>query len=298
MCGIIAFPKKTKLDKKTIGVIENGLKLLAHRGSDSFGIIGIAKINNKKVLKLVKSLHFENFINMIKSSLINVEFDFIVIHNRKKSIGKIDIELAHPVGKNDIYVVQNGTKKSLSINEKSDTYGIYVLYKAEELKPEDLKNSGVVFIIDGKNKKILFHKDDTRTLYINETKNLIASEPILAGKWTLIGNNELDTFDIENIKLTNFEYEIKDINKEICDYCLKEGVIIEKRGKICKCANCYNREKTLEEILKEKSKGKKHKNHPLVEYSKNGIFYYEDFEDFEDKNINYKTGIIYPDFTE
>lgn len=231
MCGFIGF-KNGKV-KDFIDYIEIGSVILNHRGEDGFGFVALTEDGVIRFKSLEKNLVIDEL-----KKIENIDIKWFIFHFRKASIGTIDLELTHPIFYDDqnISVMQNGTKRSLSIADKSDTFGIWLLTIADKLKPEYLKGAGVVFIQKGN--RLMFHKDSTRPLYfreINGNSILFASEPILSGRWYYVKDTELS-----DITESKFEYsKVVDLDRvkiNLCSYCKSIGVLIEED----KCASCID----------------------------------------------------------
>jgi len=233
MCGIVGM-----FDDVNKSRLESYWIYLEHRGYDSYGIVGKT---NKDRIKTVKSLYDKNVLEKVNN------FKWVIAHNRWASIGdKNSLELAHPVINKGIYIIHNGTKKSLyeTINgAKSDTQAIVKLYSDLKVKQNIFKyldNTGVIFIIDTHNNKIVFHKDKTRPLYINTELKMFSSEPIDKGTWQMISPQNR----VYSLKDFNFEIFTKKLNLEkkvlrlenlkidFCEYC-EEFKILGSSKHIC-----------------------------------------------------------------
>jgi len=235
MCGIITLFEK---------IDENNLSLwdkLSHRGTDSYGY---ASWDGKRI--------------SIKKDLtprrLKGKYKWSILHNRKASVGKITKTLAHPIEIDDkYYIIQNGTKKEIYYTHRlalSDTHGIGLIYK--ELKHKFkifnyLDDTGVVFVIDKELKFIFFHKDESRSLYVNIDKKMLASEPIIEGTWQEI-NEENYIFTFDEFNFDNFiktvELNKKKINigknelfKTLCDNCYKMKLCRRVNGRDI-CPDC------------------------------------------------------------
>ena len=184
MCGIIGGGNKYKCLK--------GLETLEHRGIDSYGAI-VCQNNSHTPLKSMELFTpTKTNSNTLEKLLEATSGDGYIMHNRWASIGGINLELAHPItNEQDFSVIHNGTKKSLkevlSTVVDSDTQAISHLVGKVGLNllTKMLDGAGVVFVVD-KQGRIFFHKDENRPLFINKDRNLFASEPVEAGEWMLI----------------------------------------------------------------------------------------------------------------
>jgi len=130
-------------------------------------------------------------------------------------------------------VVHNGTKRALAdvFGTKSDTEAIIpILLSINNKKTikKILKNTGVVFAINFNNKKIYFHKDDTRPLVIKKGENLFCSEPIKDGKWAPIKNCDEWINDLSQLRKYSGKYE----KAKFCSWCNRYHL-----GDGCKWAN-------------------------------------------------------------
>ena len=244
MCGIVG---------KFGGVSNKDLlfywEALSHRGIDSFGVVGVKKKNQKKLIAS-KGLLEDGALKNLKLK----DFKWVIAHNRKASIGGAqNLEIAHPVGKNGIYVIHNGTKQELYRtvwSSKSDTHAIWIIYSRLQDKNDIfdfLYGVGVVFIVDIRTKKIYFHRDSSRTLYYCKERKLFASEPIDTGKWQMVNEQEqvfhLLQFEEEwekKIKLKEKEIELKNMSIGICQSCLTDKILEE--GKDI-CPDCEYQDK-------------------------------------------------------
>jgi len=276
MCGILGFINQSVNTELILTMLENQL----HRGQDSYGII----LYDGKNYILYKSIFITDFIKYLQEKEEKGEiFKWFIIHHRKASVGSINIENSHPIWdkKISVAVIQNGTKRSLAIKERNDTYGIMVLYKANELEKEDLKNSGVVFIIDMQKDKILFHKDKSRTLYYNPELKIFASETVLSGTWYKVKEFQLKEFNAKKFDSLPIEKDKKIIIDEVetglCNICYSEGILVNdvKYGNICiKCNELSDKEK--ERKINERWKRFYSKNSNNVKtYERESIYYYE-----------------------
>ena len=259
MCGIVG-----KFGSLGYKELEFYWDMLNHRGNDSFG----TAVYNNKTQKLFtyKALIESSF---ERNKEINYA-DWIIAHNRWASIGgKSDIKLAHPVAVKGVYIIHNGTKRSLyeSIKSaKSDTHAIGLIYtkladKSDIL--EFLNGSGVCFIIDKNEDRIIFHKDKSRTLYYSKDLQMFASEPIEVGKWQMVQEQNRilsmsafkETWN-KKIKLQKNVFELtKNITIDICPVCFKEKLMNEADGR---CPDCVYQNKKEEkwDFWSKKSKNK------------------------------------------
>ena len=256
MCGIIGM---FDCSKEEIDILKmDGWERLAHRGEDSFGLLGIA--NNK--VYLYKALKKEN-INL--SSFPN-KMEFVALHNRKGSIGETNLELAHPViVKNKYLVIHNGTSKSLynvlAVAVDSDTQAIGYLYDLLDGDVDKMVKFlysveiGVVLIFDMEKQEIIFYKDDARYLFYNKEYKLFASEPIYDGEWVEIDQTPLVKFTkIKHLQEYLDEYflankkdskiiRINSSAKKWCDYCGKMKSGFQLGDKLGRCITCFFEDK-------------------------------------------------------
>jgi len=241
MCGILG-KINAEIDKEFIEkVIEYQINL-SHRGEDSYGLVAYQQ--EKRKLFAAKAMDLVDLIEILKEKT-GETYDWIVIHNRKASVGEINLDNAHPVVLKDegrtILVIQNGTKKSLRVDkDRSDTHGIAVKWMRNELKEKDLDGAGVVFIFDTL-KGFYFHKDNSRTLVLHENEEWFASEPVFPGTWYPIkevGLTEWNgSFETDN----ETPLKVEKIRIERCIYCGNEGVLV-KENTCTKCAMDWEEE--------------------------------------------------------
>ena len=240
MCGIIGF-----IDvKERREAIDTALNLLKHRGTDSYGYIlerGATTETDKSLSKL----------STLKSLNAKDKSDFILLHNRKTSVGGTTIPLAHPIqSKNKkVQVIHNGTKKPLfnTIDDaKSDTEAIAEIislhFEASPLLSKLLEDCGVVFAKNQETGEVLFHTDGCRPLFISKNRQIIASEPVGLGEWFLIK----PTIGIYNSFL-HFMKKVKvhsksvtlgkddNVTTQLCDGCNKMHLETSKYGKCFEC---------------------------------------------------------------
>jgi len=249
MCGIVGFFE----NKLQPGQVARAVLSQIHRGEDSFGFIGV---DAHGVLHAYKALDFSPFLKALHR-LEGREFVFFIAHHRAASVGAKTLENAHPVflRRGRVFIIQNGTKRALAIAGRSDTYGIGVLYSAGELTPALLQGAGVVFIIDARQKKVIFHKDPTRTLYVKKDSSFFSSEPTSAGTWVKVkeGYYEFPIKEFTSLPLESHEIEVSEVEVKLCDLCLRRGIIVEKIHKVwdvcTKCAELPH-EKKEEKIEK------------------------------------------------
>ncbi len=224
MCGIVGKIKPSK-PEEVLQVLKEGFTALEHRGEDSYGI---ALFTGERFL-FAKAMYLEEFLENLEKEMQERKIDTVkwfIAHNRKRSTGSISIETAHPVWDKEksIFVIQNGTKRefhTMLSEAVSDTHGILLFYREvrKDFLFRLLEGTGVVFIFDPKEKKILFHKDEERTLFVNK-EGIIASEPISSGEWAAVESQD-KTFNAEKgFPLKHGEYKhIKVLLKAYSVYC-------------------------------------------------------------------------------
>lgn len=193
MCGITVF-KDVRTDELS-GLLKESWTLLNHRGNDSFGLI---LVNDNNEVKTIKSLNDKELIKTLKSKYKNDEFKLAIAHNRKASIGKINMQLAHPIRVGNVIVIHNGTNsKLLNIvtDAKSDTQAIATILNNREnpFIKKHINNwligSGVIIAYDIEKKKWLFWKDKTRPFVKSVSNGYYSSEPIEFNESYRIINN-------------------------------------------------------------------------------------------------------------
>jgi len=224
MCGIVG--KITpSAPEEVLEILRHGYKALEHRGNDSYGI---ALYTGKNFL-FAKAIYLEEFLDKLEEEVESRKIKSVkwfIAHNRQRSTGKIDIDTAHPVWDTEgkLFVIQNGTKKefySILPEAKSDTHGILLFYKnvKQDFLLKLLQGTGVVFIFDPTQKKILFHRDEERTLFVNH-EGLIASEPITQSKWALIKEQNTVFHAEEGLRFKTHEWkEIDVVCEGVKTYC-------------------------------------------------------------------------------
>ena len=309
MCGIVGFEAKTR--KEALEKAELTLEimlLLEHRGKDSFGFIGISHENK---IYAYKSTDLEKFFENLMKYTKEKNPRLVIAHHRKATVGKKDIENAHPVWnkKERVFVIQNGTKRSLGIKGRNDTYGIMVLYLAGELEKEDLENAGNVIIVDNEKGKVIFKRGIERSLWYNPELKILASEPACNGIWYPIKEGyyewRLKDFSLDLLPLKkNKKVEIKEnelIEIDRCQVCYTEGVLLPRPPfnvyKVCPL--CYEDD---ERYYKELRKGytytysystrsytttSKKKDGNKKEEDKDFYEAYEEEYDYEDRYYGY-----------
>jgi len=184
VCGIIGFVKNKNYEENLRGI----LQIQEHRGTDSYGaVFWYGNKGYKAIKELKKEKFLQKFDKIAKSN-----YKFVIVHHRWASIGNVNLKLAHPITKKDVAIIHNGTKKSLYELYKnklqSDTeviaYLASVLGFKNQVFRELMDGTGVIFGFD--KERVFFHHDNKRSLFLNETGDLISSEPILKGNWQLI----------------------------------------------------------------------------------------------------------------
>jgi len=249
MCGIVGFID----NKKYRQLLPNMWAKIDHRGEDSYGVIVQGdKVHTAKSLTIHKTKktttsyydtkkrqYIKKTTPESKGVMAQIQKipvgDFLLAHNRAASIGGVTEELAHPITKvgNDgtVSVIHNGTKKDLTkvfdILGDSDTEIIAQLL-ADHFAPSKtisaaLEGAGVVFGVRHEDGAVLFHCDGERPLFIDETRSIIASEPIFKGKWFLVKEqtkmfHSLRGF-IDNVEVYEKSVDVKEKDLSYPAYC-------------------------------------------------------------------------------
>ena len=238
MCGIIV------MFKKDLDWAEDLWMRLEHRGTDSFGYYGRTREGRFIWDKWIYNPE-------IKS----LPMEWVILHNRWASVGgKSNYDIAHPIVRKKTYLIHNGTKRELYYSirpAKSDTDAISIIYHQLRNKEDIfqyLDDVGVIFLYDKKNKRIIFHRDKSRPLYINPDFKIIASEPIIAGRWRMIEPQEMiipeEDFNLEYL-LDNLILNKKEIKMTIkadfgvCSSCFQEKIIEPSIENGTICPHCY-----------------------------------------------------------
>jgi len=236
MCGIIAGNVK-KL--KDTGGIKDHLRMIDHRGTDSFGMIMYDP--KTKSWDTFKTLGIKPFVKAF-NNLSNGAY--VIVHNRARSIGGITLALAHPIVTNNVAVIHNGTNKDVHKMIKgsaSDTESISMLQgNAIDFGTTFswLGDLGVVFTVDLERPEndVYLHRDKIRPLVINKDTDIIASEPLFDGAWADI--KEQDSYvPLHLNKLTRLVRSIDYVDVTVADdsMCLgcKKKHLHSKTGRIC-----------------------------------------------------------------
>lgn len=195
MCGIAVF--KNVNTNELCEELKESWTMMDHRGTDSFGLL---MVKDNGVVKMLKALNNEDLLRKLKSTYKDDEFELIVAHNRKASIGSININLAHPIRIGNTIVIHNGTNSSIMdivTDVESDTQAIASViddrnnYFVKRYIDDWLLGSGVIIAYDVITKKWLFWKDKTRPLVQLISDNYYYSEPVKLGqKYRIIENTK------------------------------------------------------------------------------------------------------------
>lgn len=217
MCGITVFKK---IDTKELcDKLDESWIMLNHRGTDSFGLMLV----KDGEIKTLKSLKQNKIINKLKSRFEGEEFDLVIAHNRKASIGGVSIQLAHPIKIGNIIVIHNGTNSKLTniiTDAKSDTQAIASILNrrhnpfVRKYINDWLSGSGVIIAYDMKKKKWLFWKDKTRPLVKSVSNGYYCSEPIeLDESYRIIDNTDylIESRRFDNLFRTGRKFRIEDL---------------------------------------------------------------------------------------
>jgi len=229
--------------------LQNAWEILKFRGEDGYGIVG--QIDNRIIV--AKSQDNNKVLNKLNS--ISGKFKWVIAHNRKASVGSINLDLTHPIVHEDkkLIVVHNGTNRDLFDVVKyaqSDTDAILHVYDLikDPMKIDFIVNNiGVYFIVDIERKKILFYRDSLRTLYIEKKSNVLVSEPIFNGEWALI-KEQLFYVDFDEFSPDVFEKEeyknLTFTKTGLCSVCNKNKPLTNKD----KCGDCTYQNKAKKNL--------------------------------------------------
>lgn len=222
MCGIIG--GKYDVLKHNFDTYLNRLK---HRGTDSYGVTVFTPTYSTwfkaTSLKKIKGKTLWEDVTSVKNT------QHLLIHNRKASVGGINIDLAHPIEKGGWAVTHNGTKKSLQklleATCKSDTEAISTILgytNVVKLLSELFDGAGVVLATN--DPQFFVHIDGNRPLMMNKERTIFSSEPVESGEWALIKEQTKIYKSIEDFMQNCETYdfvEIEDIKKYKPYYCYK-----------------------------------------------------------------------------
>ena len=181
MCSIIGGEVNPHF-KKNIGEY---MKTLSHRGEKQ-GCGYIVKTGND--LFIYRSMSIDLTIKSIKEIK---DGSFIVIHQRKASVGSVGMDNTHPVKGNmeKVRLIHNGTRKVFNefFNATSDSQGLASFLELLPLNEHKqiLEDLGVVFYTY-RGKGLYFYKDELRPLVRLKNSSLFASEPLFSGEWASI----------------------------------------------------------------------------------------------------------------
>jgi glucosamine 6-phosphate synthetase-like amidotransferase/phosphosugar isomerase protein len=209
MCGIVG-KYGVESPKGVVEICKNAWTETVHGGTDSYGAIYC--VDGK--VKYVKSLCKEKVLDVIGKEKSDI--DWFIAHNRKASVGGVELKLAHPIisKKYGTLVIHNGTKRALAqaFQTESDTKALPIILNTisdVEVVKKLLAGIGVMFavkITSNNQLRIVFHRDTSRTLYLNKEQKIFASEPIFAGKWSLVSATPLkvmkDLSELESLANT------------------------------------------------------------------------------------------------
>lgn len=230
MCSIIV-AKANKDFKKNVK--EYMLKL-SHRGKDEG--CGILAHTSKGMMRL-KSMKITDVVDYVQTLENNT---LVIIHQRKASVGTINIENAHPVVSDNkqVNVIHNGTRKIYKElwDASSDSQGLATLLSITEQHSHEkiMRELGVVFYTY--KGKLYFYKDALRPLVKSKRKAIMSSEPLFDGEWATVDEVEKPhpfnfdkeaVSDYKDIKLTKGDakycYNCKKIHlpstRNVCGVC-------------------------------------------------------------------------------
>jgi hypothetical protein len=242
MCGIVGIIVKgdNGLTLKQEDSFYQMLYADAVRGYDSTGVIAVEKDGTFHIAKEAVEATF--FCPQVKAheigrAMYNRGKAFIG-HNRKKTVGEIKDETAHPfVIDNTFALVHNGTlynhKQLANTDIDSEALGVVLKTALETGKKEDLeKTLGDVYgayatvMYNQKSDEVYFLRNKDRPLCLIDTPDALyfASEGMMAS-WILVRNGyEYDKFKITNLEPhTLITYNLRTNMK-------KEEVLVPKKS--------------------------------------------------------------------
>ena len=201
---------------------------LGHRGkSEGCGIL--ARTGNQTMR--LKSMVIKDIVDYVKE--LN-DGDLVIIHQRKASVGTINLDNTHPVLSNNkkVNVIHNGTRKIYKeiLDASSDTQGLATLLSMTNQSDhgELMNELGVVFYTY--NGKIYFYKDELRPLVKSKTHNIMASEPLFDGEWAEV--SDVDTphqFNFDKEKIGKYVNVTKGVGvARYCSSCKKTHLPSDK----------------------------------------------------------------------
>lgn len=242
MCGIVGCVMKANIGftKKPEDIFRELLYVDAVRGNDSTGIIGVEKSDAFHIMKEANPPEW--FLPQWDASQIKKDMwshgKAYIGHNRKKTIGKIEDETAHPFTVDDNFaMVHNGTLynwNTLAEGVDVDSHALAIVVKPalsgdaplEELPKVLAKVYGAYACVaySQEKHKVFLFRNKERPLSIIETDDawFFGSEGLMV-QWVLLRNgysypslkaipvNEdvLFTFDLNKSTLTQESYEVK-----------------------------------------------------------------------------------------
>ena len=235
MCGILGLFDKENYSQE----LKAGWSWLDERGTDSYGVV----LATPTGLKIIKALKKDVILEEVEKIEQQQTILWALAHNRKASVGSVNLELAHPIYNNNSIIIHNGTKKTiveLFNKYKSDTQALLYLLQdlPKQYKSEILQKAGVVFHFNLKERLLLFHKSN-RSLYISEDLSYLSSAPIAKGNWYKI--QKIDLLELKITKKNIFSLLPRENKKEyfykkICKSCKNE--FFTSNAKETECKNC------------------------------------------------------------
>jgi len=181
MCSIIA-GKTTKIFKDNI---KSYMELLSHRGEKQ-GCGYIVKDENG--LTIHRSMDINTVVDGIQEMSDKA---FVIVHQRKASVGTVNLTNAHPVKGNEgtVRLIHNGTRKIYNefFDATSDSQGLasFLELLPPKYHGKVMRELGVVFYTY-KGQNLYMYKDELRPLVKLKGHSLFASEPLFNGEWATV----------------------------------------------------------------------------------------------------------------
>jgi hypothetical protein len=219
MCGIVGAIVKGS-GGFSIKAENSFLELLyvdAVRGYDSTGVIAVKKDGGFGIMKEAEEAAL--FIPAFKATKLFTDMfsqgKALIGHNRKKTIGEIKDETAHPFVVDDTFaLVHNGTLSGHRLLAEKDTDSEALAHVIKEVFDKDtwkedleevlgrVYGAYALVMFDQKKEHVMFLRNKERPLWLCETGDTLffASEPMMAS-WILCRNG----YEYKDIKVTMVE---------------------------------------------------------------------------------------------
>jgi hypothetical protein len=189
----------------------------AVRGYDSTGVIAVKKDGGFGIMKEAEEAAL--FIPAFKATKLFTDMfsqgKALIGHNRKKTIGEIKDETAHPFVVDDTFaLVHNGTLSGHKLLAEKDTDSEALAHVIKEVFDKDtwkvdleevlgrVYGAYALVMFDQKKEHVMFLRNKERPLWLCETGDTLffASEPMMAS-WILVRNG----YEYKDIKVTMVE---------------------------------------------------------------------------------------------